>query len=113
MKFGGGGGAARNASSAQSHGTDKDSLSKKAEHVYDAKVLGMWKKAVNTIIFKRIIKQYAPILIELGVDLDSDSDEDDEDDDEDDDESEKSVAVEPKKQVNFAHGLPFLIKTKL
>ena len=99
----GAGNANRETSSSQSQ--RQTEIETKNEHVYDPKILGIWKKAVNTIIFKRIIKQYAPILIELGVDLDSDSDEDEDEEDEDDDDHnessqfENNKTKEPKKQV--------------
>lgn len=102
MKFGGnGGGENRNTNSAQSQNRD---LETKIDHVYDAKIVGIWKRAINTIIFKKIIKQYAPILIELGVDLDSDSEDDDDGGDDDADENESIVEEvnklkEPRKQV--------------
>jgi hypothetical protein len=106
MNFGGGSvggngvGENRNTNSAQSQ---NKGLETKIDHIYDSKIVGLWKRAINTIIFKQIIKQYAPILIELGVDLDSDS----EDDDDDDDDAEQNESIveevnklkEPNKQV--------------
>ena len=65
------------------------SIHRKSVKVYNSKVLANWKKAVNTIIFKKIIKKYAPILIELGVELDSDSDDGDDDEEKENEREEK------------------------
>jgi hypothetical protein len=78
------------------------------EKAYEPKVVALWKKAVNTIIFKRIIKKYAPILLDLGVELDMDEFEDDDaeveaiengdkKDDKSDTRSKKGKTPEPKK----------------
>ena len=57
----------------------KPKLTTLPEKVYEPKIVALWKKAVNTIIFKKTIKKYAPILLDLGVELDMDELEDDDD----------------------------------
>lgn len=90
----------------QTKATDNQSKKEKIQRAQNdrpaAKTLPLWKKAVNTIIFRKTIRKYYDILVSLDVEVDLD--DLDLGDEEDEFMVEKTSGLKREKSMNFKSG---------
>lgn len=77
------------------------------------KTLALWKKAVNTIIFRKVIKRHYDLLVELGVEVDMDDWESMNDTDEEEEESKNKENRRQKSDLRSAKSGSFMFECEL